>query len=356
MELFNKARGITNNNNKKPQPKEKTKESSNGQIIEPDHLQELKSKGSSILVDFEPDYIDLRMDTDENFTRTGRLAYINPKDVPVGVFEPHTVLPDAAIACFGRRRSGKSYFVRDLLYCFKDYFDRGFVYTGTKANYFFQRVPDECLPEDVANDLKEGKAKRGFIPEQAVIDGYKPHQLGAFLDLQMDIRENAAKWRKTHNYELPAFVLLDDVVDDVQIQRDGQTGHLMSLYSKGRHYKLMCIINTQYPRAIPARMRDNLDYAVIFRLDSALEKDAMLSHFMGELPPRTAEEMLRMYTHSEPHGPTQVLIVDMRASTPFDEKFKTYVANPDLPEFMMGSETYQKEMAYRPKETGELII
>lgn len=277
---------------------------------------------------------------------------MKPQDVPVNVWNPAMMPADAAVVCFGRRRSGKSWLMRDILYCYRDVFDRGLVFTGTKANYFFQYVPDEKRPEDIR---KEG-LPNGFIPEQAVVDGYDKSVLGNFLGLQMNIRENAERYRKEQGYELPAFVVLDDVIDDGEIRRDGQSGHLLSLFSKGRHYKLFTILATQYPKAIPARVRDNLDFAIIFRLESKLEKEAMLEHFMGELNPRTAEEVMRMYTHREEGGPVQCLIIDLRAGTPFDKKYFTYVARGELPEFKMGSKVFWDEMGYRGDEDAMVQI
>lgn len=350
--LFLRARGIEPKKKKKKKTdKQKKKKRLDEEGIPPPHLEELKSKPDTReLVDYEPDYIDKRIEEDDAFTEAGRIKYIDPRDVPVGVWEPHKIEPDAAIALFGRRRTGKSYLTRDILYCFQNTFDRGLIFTGTKDNYFFQRVPDDKLPEDL------DRGHKGFIPEKAVIQGYDPYRLGSFLDLQMDIRTNAEWYRKNKGYELPAFVWLDDVIDDSTIQRDGQTGNLLALFSKGRHYKVMCGINTQYPKAIPARMRDNLDYAVIFRLDSKMEKAAILEHFMGELPPRTAEEMIRMYTHGQPGGAKQCLIINMQTSIPFEEKYKTYTAHPNLEPFMVGSKQFQKEMGYTDKETQILNI
>lgn len=350
-ELFDKARGIKEEKSKKKKRENKGKErlkkiKNEDGVYQPPHLAELEAKpDTSHLVEYEPDYIDRRLESGEAYTETGRLLYMNPNDVPVGVWDPSQIEPDAAMALFGRRRTGKSYLTRDILYCFQDYFDRGLVFTGTKDNYFFQRVPKDKLPEDL-----EGK-NNGFIPERAVIQNYDPEVLGNFLDLQMAIRTNAEEYRKKLNYELPAFVWLDDVISENTIQRDGMSGHLLSLFSKGRHYKVMCGINTQYPKAIPARMRDNLDYAIIFKLDSKMEKAAILEHFMGELNPRTSEEMIRKYTHGQEDGVKQCLVINMKTGVPFEEKYKTYSAYPkDLPPFMVGSKTFEKEFGYRDEK------
>lgn len=48
--------------------------------------------------------------------------------------------PDFTIGFFGKRREGKSFAMRWVLEYLKDQFPRGYVFTNTKMNHFWQQV------------------------------------------------------------------------------------------------------------------------------------------------------------------------------------------------------------------------
>lgn len=337
--LFLQSAGLERKKKKKRSKRKKRQVSTRDGFRIPPHYSELLKKDPRELIDYEPDYIDLRIDQADAFTATGTLNYISPSEIPVTIWDPADTRLDASFANFGKRGTGKSYLTRDILYVLQKKLDHGIVFTGTKLNYWYQRVPRELRPEDVRKDPP------GFIPEKAVIDGFNEDLLAAYLDYQADIRCDREKWREK-GVDLPGFVILDDVVDKNEIRTSGTNGALFALFAKGRHYKLLSMINTQYPKAIPARMRENLDYAVVFEMDSYIERKSIVEDFMGELPTRTAYELLRLYTHGILDGPKQCLIINLKAGTRFEDKYKTYVAAPEVKPFMVGSKKYQEENAY----------
>jgi hypothetical protein len=312
-----------------------------GIAVEDPYVTELLGKDPKSLVEYEPNIIDQRIETGEGYTPGGGIMYMDPGEIPVEVFDPGSVPTDSSWVVFGRRRSGKSYFTRDMMYAYHKTLDHGLVMTKTKHNHFFQVVPPDTVPKKYKDDYQGG-----FIPDKAVISGFESIQIKNLMDFQLDLIKHEDEFERA-GYKRPAFLWLDDVVDSKVIMTEGDHGILAQLFQQGRHFDIMVGINTQYPRSIPTKMRDNVDYAVIFKQDSRQEFEAIIDHYCGELNRRTAQELIHMYTKGQFLGPKQCLIINMQSGCPWEEKYKTYVANPEPPTFVVGGEKYKEQMKYQ---------
>ena len=312
----------------------------------PPGYEELLSLDPRSLVEVEEDYIDIRNQDTSNFSATGRAVYMSPEDVPVGLWDPTKVRKDAAFILFGKRRSGKSHLARELCYIHKGTFDRALVFTGTKHNGFYQRVPREYMPPSLRDK------RLGFVPDKAVIQGFDEYRLNRFMQLQTSIFEFEDIWRESMEYEPEAIVIVDDCIGDKEVQASGYGGGIVDLFALGRHFDVMAVWLTQYPRSVSTIMRDNTEWAVVFKLESDLAYEAITKTYMGELNPLTAKALIRMYTKGEKDGARQCLVIDMDPHTPAHEKYFTYscVSEEDLPDFVIGSEKFQKECAFDNKE------
>jgi len=315
-----------------------------GIAVEDPYVQQLLSQDPKFLVDYEPNLIDLRIESGEGYTPGGAVQYMDPNMIPVEIFEPGSVPPDSSWVVFGRRRSGKSYFTRDMFYAYHQFLDHGLIMTKTKHNHFFQVVPPETVPKKYKDDYQGG-----FIPDRAVIQGFDSFQVQKFMDFQLELIKHEDEFER-QGYKRPGFLWLDDVVDAKVIMTEGDHGILAQLFQQGRHFDIMVGINTQYPRSIPTKMRDNVDYAVIFKQDSNNEFEAIIDHYMGELNRRTARELITMYTRGVFNGPKQCMIINMQSGCPWEEKYKTYTANPEPPSFEVGGEKFKKDMKYTPDD------
>lgn len=313
-----------------------------GVAIEDPYVTQLLTQDPKQLVDYEPNLIDLRIESGEGYTPGGAVVYMDPNLVPVEVFEPGSVPLDSSWCIFGRRRSGKSYFTRDMFYAYHESLDHGLIMTKTKHNHFFQVVPPQTVPKKYKADYQGG-----FIPDGAVIQGFDPFIVSKFLEFQLDFIKHEEEYNRK-GWKLPGFLWLDDVVDAKVIMTEGDHGILAQLFQQGRHFDVMVGINTQYPRSVPTKMRDNVDYAVVFKQDSNQEFEAIIDHYMGELNRRTARELVTMYTRGTFNGPKQCLVINMQSGCPWEEKYKTYVANPEPPTFVVGGKKYQDRMKYTP--------
>ena len=147
------------------------------------------------------------------------------------------------IVLIGRRDTGKSYLVKDLLYYHQD-IPAGTVISGTEAgNGFYGSI-----------------VPKAFIHEEyntSIIDNILRRQRKALKDIKEDIK----KYNKT-NRDPRAFVIMDDCLYDQGWTRDKL---MRLLFMNGRHWKIMLIITMQYPLGIPPNLRTNIDYVFILR-------------------------------------------------------------------------------------------
>jgi len=147
------------------------------------------------------------------------------------------------IVMIGRRDTGKSYLVRDLLYHHQD-IPVGTVISGTEAGngFYAQHVPKLFIHEEYSSILIENILRR----QKAVLKQMK--------------KEEAAYGRS--RVDPRTFAILDDCLYDQSWTRDKL---MRLLFMNGRHWKVMLIITMQYPLGIPPNLRTNIDYVFLLR-------------------------------------------------------------------------------------------
>ncbi len=166
------------------------------------------------------------------------------------------------VVLIGRRDTGKSFLVRDLLYNHRN-IPLGTVISGTEAGngFYSEHVPklfihDEYSTEIIANILKRQKQVLKQMKKQ--IEVYKSSKI--------DPR---------------AFVILDDCLYDNSWSKDKL---MRLLFMNGRHWKIMLIITMQYPLGIPPQLRTNIDYVFILREPYIANRKRIYENFAGMFP------------------------------------------------------------------------
>jgi len=147
------------------------------------------------------------------------------------------------IVMIGRRDTGKSFLVRDLLYHHQD-IPVGTVISGTEAGngFYAQHVPKLFIHEEYSSILIENILRR----QKAVLKQMK--------------KEEASYGRS--RVDPRTFAILDDCLYDQSWTRDKL---MRLLFMNGRHWKVMLIITMQYPLGIPPNLRTNIDYVFLLR-------------------------------------------------------------------------------------------
>ena len=166
------------------------------------------------------------------------------------------------IVLIGRRDTGKSFLVRDLLYYHQD-IPIGTVISGTEAGngFYGSLVPKLFIHDEYNTAIIENVLKR----QKMVIKQVK--------------KEKTAYGRS--NIDGRAFCILDDCLYDNSWSRDKL---MRLLFMNGRHWKIMLIITMQYPLGIPPTLRTNIDYVFILRENYVSNRKRLYEHYAGMFP------------------------------------------------------------------------
>ena len=166
------------------------------------------------------------------------------------------------VVLIGRRDTGKSFLVRDLLWHHKD-IPLGTVISGTEAGngFFGEHVPKIFIHNEYNSSIIENILKR-----QKVVLKQMNKQIQQYKKSNIDPR---------------AFVILDDCLYDNTWSRDKL---MRLLFMNGRHWKVMLVITMQYPLGIPPTLRTNIDFVFILREPYIANRKRIYENFAGMFP------------------------------------------------------------------------
>ena len=158
-------------------------------------------------------------------------------------FDMKGIPQDAVCVFIGRRRTGKSTLVRDLLFHHQD-MPLGTVISGTEeSNGFFKKM----------------------IPPLFIHGEYNPIILANFVKRQKLIMNKILKEQEAgmkSRYDPRSFLILDDCMYDDAWTYDKNISYL---FMNGRWLKVFFLITMQYPLGIKPALRTNVDYVFILR-------------------------------------------------------------------------------------------
>lgn len=166
------------------------------------------------------------------------------------------------IVLIGRRDTGKSFLVKDLLYYHQD-IPIGTVISGTEAGngFFAEHIPKLFIHDEYNTVIIENILKR----QRTVLKQIKK-EMEAYKKTTIDPR---------------AFVILDDCLYDSKWTKDKM---MRLLFMNGRHWKIMLVITMQYPLGIPPNLRTNIDYVFILREPYIANRKRIWENYAGMFP------------------------------------------------------------------------
>jgi hypothetical protein len=172
-------------------------------------------------------------------------------------------IPDDCVVLFiGRRGTGKSWLIKDLLW-FKRTFPIGTVISGTEgANAFYSSiVPSLFIHEEFNSSIISNVLKR----QDAITKQIRKEK---------ELRGACAVDRR-------AFITMDDCLYDNKWINDK---FVRSLFMNGRHYGLLYILAIQYVMGIPPVLRGQVDYVFILRENQVSARKRIYEQFAGIFP------------------------------------------------------------------------
>lgn len=166
------------------------------------------------------------------------------------------------IVLIGRRDTGKSYLVRDLLYHHRD-IPIGTVISGTEAGngFYASHVPKLFIHDEYSSGIIENILKR---------------QKSVMKEVQKQIQ-----MYKTSKIDPRSFVILDDCLYDSTWTRDKL---MRLLFMNGRHWKVLLVITMQYPLGCPPTLRTNIDFVFILREPYISNRKRIYDNYAGMFP------------------------------------------------------------------------
>jgi hypothetical protein len=167
-------------------------------------------------------------------------------------FDPTTIAPERVVVIIGKRNTGKSVLIKDLMN-FKKSIPAGVVCSGTEEGngYFKSWVPDIFI----YNDFDKSAVER-LIERQ---------------------RRMCKKYGKAQN----AFVILDDCMYDKKFLREKC---IRSLFMNGRHWSIFLLMSAQYMMDLPPDLRTNIDYVFVLRENIMQNRERLWKAFFGIFP------------------------------------------------------------------------
>jgi len=166
------------------------------------------------------------------------------------------------VVLIGKRDTGKSFLVRDLLYYQQD-IPIGTVISGTEeGNGFYGKM----------------------VPRLFIHNEYNSAIIENILKRQRTVLKQVKKEMETYKrstIDPRAFVILDDCLYDNTWSRDKL---MRLLFMNGRHWKVMLVITMQYPLGIPPTLRTNIDYVFILRENYIANRRRIYDNYAGMFP------------------------------------------------------------------------
>lgn len=168
-------------------------------------------------------------------------------------FDPSKMGDDKVCVVIGKRGTGKSSLVTDILW-YKKHMPVGVVMSATEdGNHHYKQF----VPDLFVHSHFDVKVVEGIIERQKKL-------------IQSGRTEGA-----------DAFLLLDDCMYDSKFFRETV---IRLIFLNGRHWKLFCMVTLQYCMGLSPDLRANVDYVFILRENIRANRERLWKSFAGIFP------------------------------------------------------------------------
>ena len=231
-------------------------------------------------------------------------------------FNIKSISQDKVIVLIGKRETGKSFLVKDLLYNNRN-IPVGVTISGTEAsNHFYS----------------------GIMPSIFIHDEYTPQIVHNVIRRQKHIKKkinNQIDQSGTSIINPNSFLILDDCMDDDSWTKDK---NIKTCFLNGRHWNIMFIITMQFSLGIPPKLRTNIDYIFILRENIVSNRKRLYEHYAGMFP--TFETFCQVMDQCTENYECLVINNNSKSNKLEDQVF-WYKAEPHPP-FKLGSSALWK--------------
>ena len=194
---------------------------------------------------------------------------LNAQHLRLRKFDMKMIPQDAVCVFIGRRRTGKSTLVKDLLYHHQN-IPMGTVISGTEeSNSFYGKI---VPPMFIHGEYNAAILDR-FVKRQKLITSK--------IQQQENMPRAPGQMVQKSKLDPRAFLILDDCLYDDSWIHDK---NIRYCFLNGRHQKIFFLITMQYPLGIPPVLRTNVDYVFILREPYITNRRRIFDNFGAAFP------------------------------------------------------------------------
>ena len=230
------------------------------------------------------------------------------------------------VILIGKRRTGKSFLIRDLMYR-NQTLPCGTVISGTEgSNQFFSKL----------------------VPSMFIHDEYTPILINNIVKRQNMIGKKIAKDMEEQgstNVDPRNFLIMDDCLYDTTWTRDRNVRYL---FMNGRHIQTLVVVSMQEPMGVPPALRTNTDFTFILRENIINNRRKLFEQWAGMFP--CFDSFCQVMNQcTEDH---ECLVIDNNAtSNKLEDQVFWYKASSTLPSFRLCSPIYwEKSISHTNEE------
>jgi energy-coupling factor transporter ATP-binding protein EcfA2 len=219
-------------------------------------------------------------------------------------FDPSTMKKDATVLLLGKRGTGKSTLLNDIMYHMHEAFNFGIAMSPTEesSQMLSELLPRSCVYNDFAEDA-----------------------VGRMLKYQKkNVKRNPRKM----------FIIMDDCAYD---SRTLKGKNIREVFMNGRHRKIFIINAVQYMMDVPSFLRGQVDYVFAMRDNIIDQREKLWKFFFGMFS--DYKDFSAVMDNCTQDRGCIVINNTVNSTNPEDCVF-WYCANPDLPKFRLCDDVY----------------
>lgn len=216
-------------------------------------------------------------------------------------FDATTIKSDAVVLLIGKRGSGKTTLMKDLMYHMREKLDFGLAMSPT---------------EETTESLSS------FVPPSCIYNTFSSPALDVMLELQRQ-QVKSGRFRNV-------YLLLDDCMYDKKIMAGVNT---RQLFMNGRHRKIFFMNSVQYMMDMPAALRTQVDYVFALKENIIASREKLHKFFFGMFEDfRDFNKVMNSCTQNY-----ECIVLDNTCKTgELTDTIFWYKADPALPRFQLG--------------------
>jgi hypothetical protein len=195
------------------------------------------------------------------------------------------------VLLIGKRRTGKSWMMRDLLNRMRHLYPYGWVFSHTKHNGFYQK----------------------FLPNAFIMPEFDPEVVYDIMEMQ-----KSRILRRGQNNEV--FIIFDDMAASHNLRYEKM---MRELSFNGRHYGITVFFATQRMNAASTAIRDNADRLILFTTNNVKVIEMLSQEFANDFIDKNHfRAFLSLQTEDQ-----QAVIINQRDTTlRGEERYRIYSA------------------------------